>query len=135
MGMKKIISIKPDTPKNSGDQAVKFKKFDKTTPEKENIEITEDRVMDALKTVNDPELPVNIVELGLVYDTNISGRDVKMKMSLTTPGCGMGAMIAQQAEMAIKNIGARNVLVEIVWDPPWNPDMMTDDAKKRLGIE
>lgn len=135
MGMKKIISIKPDSPANTGDKSVKFKKFEKSDNGNEYIEITEDKVMDALKTVHDPELPVNIVELGLVYDTAISGRDVKMKMSLTTPGCGMGAMIAQQAEMAIKNIGARNVLVEIVWDPPWNPDMMTDEAKKRLGIE
>ena len=135
MGMKKIISIKPDSAANTGDKSVQFKKFEKSSNGNENPEITEDRVMDALRTVRDPELPVNIVELGLVYDTSISGRDVKIKMSLTTPGCGMGAMIAQQAEMAIKNTGARNVLVEIVWDPPWNPDMMTDDAKKRLGIE
>ena len=55
-------------------------------------------------------------------------------MSLTTPGCGMGAMIARQAENAIKSIGAKNVLVQIVWDPPWNPDMMSDEAKERLGI-
>ncbi|MFB3094342.1 MAG: metal-sulfur cluster assembly factor, partial [Candidatus Acidiferrales bacterium] len=89
---------------------------------------------EALQSVNDPELPVNIVELGLIYDMQISGRDVKTKMTLTTPGCGMGAMIVGQVEAAIQNIGARNVLVEIVWDPPWNPDMMSDDVKKRLGI-
>ncbi len=55
-------------------------------------------------------------------------------MSLTTPGCGMGAMIAQQAEDAVREIGANNVLVEVVWDPPWNPDMMSDAAKEKLGI-
>lgn len=133
MGMKKIISIKPDGPANEGSKGVTFKKLDKTKPA-EDIEITEELVYESLKTVNDPELPVNIVELGLIYDTQISGRDVKLKMTLTTPGCGMGAMIANQAEMAIRNLGARNVMVEIVWDPPWNPDMMTDEAKQRLGI-
>lgn len=134
MGMKKIISIKPDAPKNEGPQGVSFKKFDNKKPADQDIEITEEKVYESLQTVNDPELPVNIVELGLIYDTQISGRDVKLKMTLTTPGCGMGAMIANQAEMAIKNIGARNVLIEIVWDPPWNPDMMTDEAKQRLGV-
>lgn len=135
MGMKKIISIKPESQQSSGEKGVKFKKFERTKSDGEDIVITEEKVYDALKTVYDPELPVNIVDLGLIYDTQVSGRDVKMKMTLTTPGCGMGAMIAQQAEMAIKNLGARNVLVEIVWDPPWNPDMMDEDAKKRLGIE
>ena len=56
-------------------------------------------------------------------------------MTLTTPGCGMGAAIAGQAEMAIRNAGADNVIVEIVWDPPWNPDMMSDEARTKLGIE
>ncbi len=134
MGMKKIISIQQDKPASDGPQEVSFKKFDKKEPVDEHIEITEEKVYESLKGVNDPELPVNIVELGLIYDTQISGRDVKLKMTLTTPGCGMGAMIANQAEMAIKNIGARNVMIEIVWDPPWNPDMMTDEAKQRLGV-
>jgi len=133
MAMKKIISIQPDAPRNAGPQGVSFKKFDNKKPA-EDIEITEEKVYESLKTVHDPELPVNIVELGLIYDTQISGRDVNLKMTLTTSGCGMGAMIAKQAEMAVKNIGARNVLIEIVWDPPWNPDMMTDEAKKRLGV-
>lgn len=134
MAMKKIISIQPDTPSSAGPQGVSFKKFDNKKPADQDIEITEEKVYESLKTVTDPELPVNIVELGLIYDTQISGRDVKLKMTLTTPGCGMGAMIANQAETAVKNIGARNVIIEIVWDPPWNPDMMTDEAKKRLGV-
>jgi len=56
-------------------------------------------------------------------------------MTLTTPGCGMGAMIASQAEEAVKGLGANNVLVEVVWDPPWNPDMISDEAKQKLGID
>jgi len=135
MGMKKIFSIKPDTPAESSDKGVSFKKFDKSEKPTGNIELTDEIVYDALKTVYDPEIPVSIVDLGLIYDVAISsGNNVNLKMTLTTPGCGMGAMIAGQAEDAIKDAGANNVLVEVVWDPPWNPDMMSDEAKEKLGI-
>ena len=77
---------------------------------------------------------MSIVDLGLIYDTKISGNNVNLKMTLTTPGCGMGSMIAGQAEMALKEIGADNVLIEVIWDPPWNPDMMSDEAKEKLGV-
>lgn len=133
MAMKKLFTInKDEEPKSPEEKQVSFTKFEKTTESDEPI--TEDRVMDALKSVYDPELPVNIVDLGLIYDVNINGRNVNIKMSLTTPGCGMGATIAKQAEMAIKPLGVKNVFIDIVWDPPWNPDMMSDEAKERLGI-
>lgn len=136
MGMKKIISITPDSPAESKDKGVSFKKFDKSEKPAGNVELTEDIVYEALKTVYDPEIPVSIVDLGLIYDVAItSGNNVNLKMTLTTPGCGMGAMIAGQAEDAIKDAGAKNVLVEVVWDPPWNPDMMSDEARAKLGIE
>lgn len=129
MGMKKVIGIKKDEP----DQGVTLKKIEKDRPVKS--ELTEEEVFYALMNVYDPEIPVSIVDLGLIYDVNISsGNNVGIKMSLTTPGCGMGAMIASQAEQAVKDIGANNVLVEIVWDPPWNPDMMSDEARQKLGI-
>lgn len=135
MGMKKIISIKPDTPAGSQDKGVSFKKLDKSDKPASNVELTDEIVYDALKGVYDPEIPVSIVDLGLIYDVAISsGSNVNLKMTLTTPGCGMGAMIAGQAEDAIREAGASNVLVEIVWDPPWNPDMMSDAAKEKLGI-
>lgn len=135
MGMKKIITIQPDAPAGSADKGVSFKKFDKTEKPDTNVELTEDIVYSALKNVYDPEIPVSIVDLGLIYDVAISsGKNVNMKMTLTTPGCGMGAMIAGQAEEAIKTAGANNVLIEVVWDPPWNPDMMSDLAKEKLGI-
>ncbi len=132
--MKKIIKINnPNQTKHEQDQSVTFKKFEKK--EKSNpVELTEEMIKAALETVHDPELPVSIVDLGLIYDTKISGNNVNIKMTLTTPGCGMGSMIATQAEMAIKEIGAENVLIEIIWDPPWNPDMMSDKAKEKLGI-
>jgi len=101
--------------------------------------INEDVIWEQLRTVYDPEIPVNIVELGLVYDLTIlkkdEGYDIQVKMTLTAPGCGMGPVIAQDAEMKIKNLaGVLNVLVEIVWEPIWDRDMMTDEAKLQLGM-
>ena len=130
--MKKIIKIN-NVNRDQGDQDVKFKKFEKKE-KTESVELTEEDVKNALMNVYDPELPVSIVDLGLIYDTKISGNNVNLKMTLTTPGCSMGSMIAGQAEMALKEIGAENVLIDIIWDPPWNPDMMTDEAKEKLGI-
>lgn len=132
MGFKKIINIGGNKSKDNNE--VSFKKFNKKN-KTEKVELTQEQVYDALKEVYDPEIPVSIVDLGLIYDTQISsGDNIHLKMTLTTPGCGMGAHIANQAEMAIRNIGAENVLVEIVWDPPWNPDMMSEEAKTKLGI-
>tara|TARA_B110000438_G_scaffold296377_1_gene340985 strand:+ start:44 stop:595 length:552 start_codon:yes stop_codon:yes gene_type:complete len=101
--------------------------------------INEESVWEQLRTVYDPEIPVNIVELGLVYDlvleTKEHGISVHLKMTLTAPGCGMGPVIAQDAEDKIHSIpGVREVNVEIVWEPLWNRDMMTDQAKLQLGM-
>ena len=135
MGFKKIIGIKKDEPAPAGDKGVSFTKFEKPDAAHKDVVLTDVDVFDALQGVYDPEIPVSIVDLGLIYDVKISsGNNVSIKMSLTTPGCGMGAMIAQQAEAAVKEIGAGNVLIEVVWDPPWNPDMMSEDAKVKLGI-
>ena len=135
MGFKKIIGIKKDDPTDAGDKNVSLTKFEKSDNEDKNLVLTDEVVFEALQNVYDPEIPVSIVDLGLIYDVKISsGRNVSIKMSLTTPGCGMGAMIAQQAETAVREIGADNVLIEVVWDPPWNPDMMSDQAKEKLGI-
>lgn len=131
--MKKTIKIINNS-QDTGNKDVSFKKFEKKE-ESEKTNITDDMIYDALRNVHDPELPVNIVDLGLIYDTKISGSNIQLKMTLTTPGCSMGAMIAGQAEMALKEIGADNVLIDIVWDPPWNPDMMSDEARQKLGID
>lgn len=135
MGFKKIIGIRKDEPTDTGDKNVSLTKFEKSDNEDKNLVLTDEDVFEALQNVYDPEIPVSIVDLGLIYDVKISsGRNVSIKMSLTTPGCGMGAMIAQQAETAVREIGADNVLIEVVWDPPWNPDMMSDQAKEKLGM-
>lgn len=94
----------------------------------------------ALRTCYDPEIPVNIVDLGLVYDTRISdlpegGWRVDIKMTLTAQGCGMGASIAGDAEDKIRSIpGVADASVGIVWEPPWTAHMISEEGRKKLGI-
>ncbi|MEC8713505.1 MAG: metal-sulfur cluster assembly factor [Chloroflexota bacterium] len=99
-------------------------------------DLNKDKIIDALKEVYDPEIPVNIVDLGLIYDVDINGTDVDVKMTLTAAGCGMGPYIAQQAEWAISELeDVEDVNVDIVFDPPWDPERITEDGKKLLGID
>ena len=92
-------------------------------------------VYETLKTVYDPEIPLNVVDLGLVYDVQVNDSDVYVQMTLTFPGCGMGPYIAQQAEWAINDIeGVGEVEIELVFDPPWSPDMITEEARAQLGL-
>ena len=98
--------------------------------------INKDDVLDALKDVYDPEIPVNIVDLGLVYGVAVDNNDVDVQMTLTFAGCGKGPYIAQQAEWRVAEIeGIDDVNVELVFDPPWNPEMITEDGKKLLGLD
>ena len=98
--------------------------------------VTEKTVIEVLKDVYDPEIPVNVVDLGLIYAIQVNEGDVYVQMTLTAPGCGMGPYIAQQAEWAISELeGVEDVNVEMVFDPPWSPDLITDDGKKHLGLD
>jgi len=101
----------------------------------------EEQVEAALRTCYDPEIAVNIVDLGLIYDTAISeheggeGSQVDVKMTLTAVGCGMGPSIAADAEGKIRDLpGVVSATVEVVWDPPWNPQMISDAGREKLGI-
>ena len=102
--------------------------------------VDEQEIWKMLKTCYDPEIPVNIVDLGLVYDVKLtplpaSGGRVDVKMTLTAMGCGMGPAIANQAREKLLTVpGVKDANVEIVWDPPGNQGMITDEGKKRLGI-
>ena len=97
--------------------------------------ITKEQVYEALQECYDPEIPVNIVDLGLVYDVEIDGGKVAVKMTLTAPGCGMGTMIAADAKQRIMTLeGVEDATVDLVWDPPWNPSMINEEAKQRLGM-
>ena len=98
--------------------------------------VTPEQVRDALKEVFDPEIPVSIVDLGLIYDIKVDPEDVvHVTMTLTTPGCGMAQQIAYQAKDKAKAVaGVKDAKVTVVWEPAWNPNMMSDEAKKKLGV-
>lgn len=104
-------------------------------------EFSEQAVWDTLKTCFDPEIPVNIVDLGLVYDLNIEKTDtgnrrVEVKMTLTAPGCGMGPVIAEDARQKIATLpSVESAKVYIVWDPVWTPQMISAEGRKILGLE
>lgn len=102
--------------------------------------VDEKEVWEQLKTCYDPEIPVNIVDLGLVYDCTIArhenaGAQVTVKMTLTAPGCGMGPAIAAEARSRILSVpGVDEAVVELVWDPPWNQSMISEIGKMKLGL-
>ena len=109
---------------------------EKQTQLKGNLE---QQIWDQLKTCYDPEIPVNIVELGLIYDLRINdtekGKDVVIKMTLTAPGCGMGPVIADEVDRKVNGLnGVENVSVDLVWEPMWTRDMMSEAAQLELGM-
>jgi probable FeS assembly SUF system protein SufT len=111
------------------------------TGEAEAAAFSEQAVWAALKTCFDPEIPVNIVDLGLVYDlsteqTATGGHEVEVKMTLTAPGCGMGPVIAEDARQKIAALPqVESAKVHIVWDPVWTPKMISTDGRMALGLE
>ena len=111
------------------------------TPGTGVADFSEEAVWDALKTCFDPEIPVNIVDLGLVYDLavekNAAGKHVvEVKMTLTAPGCGMGPTIAEDARQKIAALPTvESATVHIVWDPQWVPQMISENGRKVLGLE
>ena len=99
-------------------------------------DITLDDVYEALRDVYDPEIPVNIVDLGLVRDVALVEGNIDVKMTLTFAGCGMGPYIAQQAEWRLAELeGVDDINVDLVFDPPWTPDEITEEGKKLLGLD
>jgi probable FeS assembly SUF system protein SufT len=103
-------------------------------------EVLEKEVWNQLRSCYDPEIPVNIVDLGLIYDCHLSSLNqgsfkADVKMTLTAPGCGMGPVLAQDVQSKLLSLeGVDDVNVELVWDPPWNQAMMTEAAKLQLGL-
>jgi FeS assembly SUF system protein len=95
-----------------------------------------DKLIEALKTVYDPEIPVDIYELGLVYKVDVSDdRDVAIDMTLTAPGCPVAGDMPGWVEEAVREIpGVRSVKVDLVFDPPWDPSRMSDEAKLQLNM-
>jgi FeS assembly SUF system protein len=96
----------------------------------------EDGIVEALKTVYDPEIPVNIYEMGLIYDLNVEpdGR-VQIKMTLTSPGCPVAGTLPGEVKDKVESVhGVAGAEVEVVWDPVWNPSMMSEAARLQLGM-
>ena len=106
--------------------------------EKEELKLKE-KIVRAIKTVFDPEIPVDVYELGLIYDLKIKdaqgGKEVAIKMTLTAPGCGMGPVIADEVDRKINGLqDVESVSVDLVWEPMWNRDMMSEEAQLELGM-
>lgn len=105
------------------------------------LEFSERLVWDQLKTVFDPEIPVNIVDLGLIYSCQITpheggGRRIEIEMTMTAPGCGMGDVLRSDIERKLSQLPeVKEVRAQIVFDPPWNPSRMSDAAKLQLGLD
>ena len=123
------------TSENADALGIKPKQEETTQPKGD----LEQQIWDQLKTCYDPEIPVNIVELGLIYDLKIEdsqgGKEVMIKMTLTAPGCGMGPVIADEVDRKVNGLeGVENVSVELVWEPMWNRDMMSEEAQLELGM-
>jgi len=103
--------------------------------------VSEQEVLSALKSCYDPEIPVNIVDLGLIYSVNFAPtgddkQDVTVEMTLTAQGCPEHVNISAQVKSRLEQLpGIRNVAVNVVWSPPWTPERLSPDARKQLGIE
>lgn len=97
--------------------------------------VTEEKVWETLSNCYDPEIPVNIVDLGFVYDVQINNSTINVKMTLTTKGCPMHSQITQDVKSKLMLVdGVTDANVEIIWDPPWNPEMISASARGKLGI-
>ncbi|SRR6266571_1163851 len=105
--------------------------------------VTQDELMNALKECYDPEIPVNIVDLGLIYglrltpaDSSAGEQDVEVEMTLTAPGCPSHVTISEQVKERLEQVaGIKNAKVNVVWSPPWTPERLSPEAREKLGIE
>ena len=101
-----------------------------------DVKDLENRIVEAIKTVFDPEIPVNIYELGLIYGVDISADGVAtVRMTLTAPACPAAGILPGEVETKVRGVdGVKDASVELVWDPPWRPDLMSEAAKLQLGM-
>lgn len=98
-------------------------------------ELTEEKILEVLSQVYDPEIPIDIVNLGLVYRIEIQGARVRIDMTMTAPGCPASTQIAAESRMMVEDMpGVESCEIEIVWDPPWDPSKMSEEAQQSMGI-
>ncbi len=99
------------------------------------VKVTEAKVFEILGGIYDPEIPVDIVNLGLVYKVDIDGKKVKIRMTMTSPGCPAAGQIVAEVKMLTNEIeGVEETDIEVVWDPPWTPEMMSEAARESFNI-
>ncbi|MEW6145415.1 MAG: metal-sulfur cluster assembly factor [Thermodesulfobacteriota bacterium] len=99
------------------------------------VEVTENKILEVLSNVYDPEIPIDIVNLGLIYGIDIEGGNVRISMTMTAPGCPASTQIAGESKILVEEIpGVESVEIELVWDPPWDPSKMSEEAQQSLGI-
>jgi len=124
------VAAKEDTPKQSSAE----------TQNDENssvsgVEVTEEKVLEVLSEVYDPEIPIDIVNLGLIYGIDIEGGKVLISMTMTAPGCPASTQIAGESKLMVEEIpGVESVEIDIVWDPPWDPGKMSEEAQQSMGM-
>jgi FeS assembly SUF system protein len=118
------------------DKATEFLSADPADDRQTQADALGDRVIEALRTVYDPEIPVNIFELGLVYKVDVDDQDVvRIEMTLTSPMCPVAESLPDEVRAKVEAVeGVTGAVVDVVWDPPWNPSMMTEEAQLELGI-
>jgi metal-sulfur cluster biosynthetic enzyme len=103
-------------------------------PTTSDEQVTKEKILEVLSDVYDPEIPIDIVNLGLIYGVEIEDGNVHVKMTMTAPGCPSSAQIAAESQMLIEGLrGVKEATIEIVWDPPWDPSRMSEEAKRGLG--
>ena len=144
LGGSYTIMIRGNLVRIEGSDADAIGKVPEAQPwlEENNVDgnINEKAVWEAMKTCYDPEIPVNVVDLGLIYSCEITdnkdgGSNIDIKMTLTAPGCGMGDMIATEVKQKIEGVPGSNIVnVELVWDPPWDREMINEAARLQLGM-
>ena len=98
-------------------------------------QVTEEKVLEILSNVYDPEIPIDIVNLGLIYGIEIDGGNVRIEMTMTAPGCPASTQIAGESRLLVEEIpGVESVDIELVWDPPWDPSKMSEEAQQSLNF-
>ncbi len=121
------------------DMLQRTKEIEASTPPAQDIDIDDStlaaNVIDALREIYDPEIPVNIYDLGLIYRVQIENGDAEIDMTLTTPGCPVAQSFPGMVESSIRKVpGVKNAQVELVWDPPWTQDNLSEEARLQLGL-
>ncbi len=119
------------------DQATEFLSGDDAEKNRQaELDTLSDRIIDAIRTVYDPEIPVNIFDLGLIYKIDVDDHNrVRVDMTLTAPGCPVADILPGEVEASVREVeGVSEAVVELVWDPPWHPSLMSEEAQLELGI-